>query len=154
MKHKLFLLIGFLIISLTSQAQWVNKLVDNSIDEPYRISYCYDIEKVAVLKLEKIDTMVAFYLSGGYHCDEYPTVDIGLTVNGQVKRYSFEANTSGDRRTVFMIDDLYDASMVEFLADFKKCSKLSMRINESHCQDDYYVFNMSGSTWALKYISQ
>lgn len=151
---QIILLIAFILTTLTLQAQWVTKVVNNGIDEPYRIAYCQDASKTAVLKLEKVDTSVAFYLSGGYHCDESSTVDIGLFIGTETKRYSFETFTSGDRRTVFIIDDIKAEELSEFLSDFKKATKLSIRINESHCTDDYYQFNMSGSTRALEFISK
>jgi hypothetical protein len=41
----------------------------------------------------------------------------------------------------------------EFIADFKNASKCSIRVNQSHCQNDYYTFNMSGSTAAYNFIT-
>lgn len=153
MKHKLFLIVSF-FFSLTLSAQWVAKTVNNGIDEPYKIAYCKSSDNSAVLKLEKVDTSVAFYLSGGYHCDESTTVDIGLTVNGEIRRYSFDVYVSDDKRAVFIIDDLKSPDNIEFLKHFRSASRLSIRINESHCHDDYYQFNMSGSTRAFDFISR
>lgn len=157
MKH-ILILITFIVTTLTSQAQWVTKVVNNGIDEPYRIAYCSNTTKTAVLKLEKTDSMeVAFYLTGGYHCDESTTADLGLTVGQTIKRYTFSVYTSEDKRTVFILDNIYYEDETigdEFFKDFKKCSKLSIRINESHCTDDYYQFNMTGSVNALQFISK
>jgi hypothetical protein len=152
MKTKFLLLVG-LILSLNSKAQWVTKNVNNGIDEPYKIAYCRSTDNSGVLKLEKVDTAVAFYLSGGYHCDESTTVDIGLTIGSEIKRYSFFVYASSDRKTIFILDDIKAQDNADFLKDFQRCSKLSIRINESHCQDDYYSFIMTGSTKALQFIS-
>jgi hypothetical protein len=147
-------LIFCLLLSFKSQAQWVSKTVNNGIDEPYRIAYCRSSDETASLKLEKVDSSVAFYLSGGYHCDGYSSVDIGLTIGSETKRYSFETWTSSDKRTVFILDDIRSVENVEFLKDFQRSTKLSIRINESHCENDYYSFIMTGSTRALNFISK
>lgn len=147
-------LIFCLLLSFESQAQWVAKNVNNGIDDPYRIAYCKSQDKTAILKLEKVDSTVAFYLSGGYHCDESTTVDIGLTVGTEIKRYSFDVWVSSDKKTVFILDNIKAEENAEFLKDFQKSTKLSIRINESHCSDDYYSFLMTGSTNALNFISK
>jgi len=147
-------LIFCLLLSFESQAQWVSKNVNNGIDDPYKIAYCKSQDKTAVLKLEKVDSAIAFYLSGGYHCDETTTVDIGLTVGTEIKKYSFEVWASDDRKTIFILDDIRSEENLEFLKDFQKSTKLSIRVNESHCTDDYYSFLMTGSTNALNFISK
>lgn len=151
MKHKLKLLICLLMISISAQAQWTYKVVNNGIDEPYKIAYCKSQDNLAVIKLEKVDSAVAFYLSGGYHCDESTTVDIGLTIGNDIKRYSFYCYTSSDKKTVFILDDI--KLETQFYNDFQRASKLSLRINESYCSDDYFSFNMTQSTKALQFIS-
>ena len=147
-------LIFCLLLNFESQAQWVSKTVNNGIDKPYRIAYCRALDETAALKLEKEDSSVAFYLTGGYHCDENSSVDIGLTIGSETKRYSFETWTSSDKRTVFILDDIESPENVEFLKDFQMSTKLSIRINESHCQNDYYSFIMTGSARALNFISK
>jgi hypothetical protein len=94
---------------------------------------------------------VAFYLSGGYHCDDALNVDIVFTVNGEFKKHSVVGSTSVDKRAVFLIDDLLTSDLLQ---DFKNCSRIKLRFNESHCETDYYEFNMSGSTSALNYMTK
>ena len=38
--------------------------------------------------------------------------------------------------------------------DFKDCSLVKVRVNDTTCEPGIYTFNMSGSTVALKYIQQ
>ena len=49
----------------------------------------------------------------------------------------------------FFVSDLLNESC---LADFKACSSLKIRINDSLCETEIYTFNMSGSSAALKYV--
>ena len=92
---------------------------------------------------------VAFYLSGGYHCDDYPLVDIVFYIGETPKKYQIEGSISTNNSTIFFIDDL---STHEMKADFLKASTVKIRVNESHCKDDYYVFNMGNSKAAYQYM--
>ena len=48
----------------------------------------------------------------------------------------------------------YCTSIKNRLEHFKKASSLLMRIDETHCTDNYYEFNMSGSNKAVEFISK
>jgi len=151
MKYLIFLI--FLSISQISYSQWVNKNVDNKIDEPYKITYCYSNNKTGVIKLENVGGKVGFYISGGYYCDDYPYIDMALNVNGETKIYTFSGIKSTDSHTLFIIDDIL-TEYPDFLEHFKKSSSLLMRIDETHCTDNYYEFNISGSNKAVEFISK
>jgi hypothetical protein len=139
-----------------TKAQWVYKTVDNKIDPSYKIAYAPSTDKTALLKLEKTEDGLALYLDGGYHCDDNTTVDIALVVGKETFRYSFNAHKSNDSETVFFIDNLIseDLEIQLFLNNFKSCSKFLIRINESHCTDDYYEFLMTGSTKAVEFMTK
>jgi hypothetical protein len=92
---------------------------------------------------------IAFYLSGGYHCDESLYVDIVFYVAGNPKKYQVEGSTSKDRTTVFLVDDLNTHEMKD---DFLKASSVKLRFNESHCENDYFEFNMSNSKAAFQFM--
>ena len=92
---------------------------------------------------------VAFYLSGGYHCDDNPLVDIVFYIGETPKKYQIEGSISTNNSTIFFIDDL---TTHEMKADFLKASTVKIRINESHCNDDHYVFNMGNSKAAYQYM--
>ena len=154
MKIKHLILLVTFSVATTSWSQWTVKSVDNKIDLPYKIAYCPDKSGSVFLKLERVDTSLAFYLTGGYHCDNYPTVEMGLTVKGQTKRYSVTGVKSDNFKTVFFLDDILAEANSEFLADFKSCSSMALRINESYCTPDYHTFNMSGSSKAIEDMSK
>ena len=92
---------------------------------------------------------IAFYLSGGYHCDDNPLVDIVFYIGETPKKYQIEGSISTNNSTIFFIDDL---STHEMKADFLKASTVKIRVNESHCNDDHYVFNMGNSKAAYQYM--
>lgn len=143
----LFLIIG-LALSYTVSAQWRYETVNNGLDEPYRIAYTA-YNDGSWLKLENVKGEICFYISGAYTCEDYVTVDISFLVNGVYKKYIFDAVTSADGTDVFIIDNLLIA---DCLADFKACTSLKLRINDTSCGADIFQFKMSGSTAALNYV--
>ena len=150
---KLIITTVIMLAIRASYGQWITKTVDNGIDTPYKIAYCENSTRNALLKLEQTEEGVALYLSGGYHCDDYPTIDLAVMINDQPQRYNFNCTKSKDGRTVFIVMNLLDTEQASFLADFKKGSSLVMRINESHCESDYYKFNMMNSTKAVEFMA-
>ena len=150
---KLTLITTIMLVMGTSFGQWITKTIDNGLDAPYKIAYCENSTKNALLKLEQTEEGVAFYLTGGYHCDDYPSVDLVIMVNGEPQRYNFSCTKSSDGTTVFIVMNLLDTEQASFLADFKRGSSIVMRINESHCEDDYFKFSMANSTKALEFMS-
>ena len=144
---KLVLLLG-LSFSLTANAQWSYQTVDDGFDEPYKISYTKENNN-CILKMENIDGKIYFYLSGGYHCDKYPSVDLVFMVNNQPKKYSIEGFVSEDKTLVFLSDDLFNDTIFQ---DFKQCSILKIRINESSCTNDIYTFSMTNSSSAYNFM--
>jgi hypothetical protein len=145
---KLLLSIFTLLLIESTYAQWTNKSINNGFDDPYRICYTKE-NNGAVLKLENVDGEIAFYLQGGYFCDDAPIVDISFLVNNEWKKYSTEATKGTQSNTLFLVDDL---STSDAIIDFLNASIIKLRINESHCENNYYQFNMSGSTSAYKFI--
>jgi hypothetical protein len=151
MKQLLFIIA---LATTTIKAQWSYEKVDNGLDEPYRIAYCMDNSKKGLLKLEAGDSAVSLYILGSYFCDESILLDMGLIVNGESKKYAFIAYKSSNSKILFFMDNILEERHAEFLKDFKACSSLLVRVNESHCTSEYYKFNMSGSTAALTFMSK
>jgi len=147
---KTILTVATLILANVSIAQWTNKSVNNSFDEPYRICHTKE-NNGAILKLENVDGEIALYLQGGYFCDENLTVDVSLMVNGEWKKYSTVGTKSDDSKAVFLIDDLASS---ELIINFLNATSIKLRVNETYCETEYYQFNMSGSTSAYKFITQ
>jgi hypothetical protein len=145
---KNILTIATLILANVSIAQWTNKKVDNGFDEPYKI--CYTAENNgAILKLENVDGEIAFYLQGGYFCDDAPVVNISFLVNNVWIKYTTEATKGEQSNALFLVDDM---NISDAIVDFVKATSVKIRVNESHCATGYYQFNMSGSTSAYNFI--
>jgi hypothetical protein len=136
------------MLCLNANAQWINKSVKNDFDAPYRICYT-ETNNSGYLKLENVDGIISFFIKGGYYCEDNPVVDLSFIVNGVVKKYSINATISESNNIVWLIDDLINS---EFINDFKTCSTLKIRINDSVCETETYSFNMSGSTSAINFI--
>ena len=147
---KTLLLILGLALSYTASAQWKYETVNNGLDEPYRIAYTADNDG-SWLKLENVKGKICFYISGGYTCEDYLTVDMSFLVNGVYKKYIFNAVTSADGADVFIIDNIL---IEDCLADFKACTSLKLRVNDTSCGVYTFNFKMSGSTAALNFISE
>jgi hypothetical protein len=145
---KLIVTIGLMLVGFNSSAQWTYQIVDNGFDEKYRIAYT-QTNNNGFLKLENSDGDIIFYLRGGYFCDDNPNVDLAFMVNGESKKYSFNCAKSNDNTCLFFILDLATSNVFE---DFKACTSLKIRVNESYCDDEIYNFNMSKSTTAYNYI--
>lgn len=153
MKKFLFVILTLLFTS-NAFSQWITKTVDNKLDLPYRIAYCKTADQRALLKMENVDGKLALYVTGSYFCDDMPSVDIALVVNGESKRYTLVGMKSSDSRTIFLYDNLLDADNLDLLSDFKKSSSMVIRINESHCRSEFYTFVMTGSTSAVEFMSK
>lgn len=127
------------------------KLLKNNLDANQKISKAMElIDKNKNQKpIQKKVKEVAFYLSGGYHCDEEIPVDISFLVGGTYKKYSVTGIKSENSTVVFLVDDLTTDAMKE---DFFKASSVKMRFNESYCESDYFEFKMTGSKAAYNYI--
>lgn len=104
-----------------------------------------------VPQLYEKQLQISFYLSGGYHCDDEIPVDISFLVAGQFVKFTVNGVKSSNSSTVFLIDDLLSSEMKDA---FLKSSLVKLRLNESHCQSDYYEFKMTGSTAALNFVSK
>jgi N-acetylglucosamine-6-phosphate deacetylase len=145
---KVILSIASMMVLSVGHSQWTYKVVNNGFDDPYRVAYTA-VNDGAILKLEKVEDAVAFYITGGYYCEDYPIVDLVFVVNGEDIKFYCEATTADDRETVFIIDDILTSNALD---EFKNCSILKVRVNESYCDTKTYFFNMKGSTAALNYI--
>ena len=145
---KNLLVVVGLALSSTANAQWITRTVDNGFDDPYRIAYTQSDNML--LKLENVDGKVWVYIANGYTCDDELTVDVSFIVNGVSKKYTFNAFTSDDGGNVFFIGDLVNENCV---ADFRACTSVKIRINDTTCGSEIHQFNMSGSTSSLKFIS-
>jgi hypothetical protein len=148
---KKLILTGFAFMSLmTAKAQWTYQKIDNGFDEPYKIAYTEPSDGV-YLKLELVREEVVLYISGGYYCDEYPSVDVVFVVDGVNKKYNFRSVKSENSKTLYFTFNFLAESSVE---DFKNAKSVKIRVNESYCTTEQYVFDMGHSKSALEFISK
>lgn len=148
MKNLLFTIALTTLISATSYSQWSYNRVDNGFDIPYRIAYTETYNK-SFLKLENFEGAVAFYLQGGYFCDETPFVEMSFLVGNEYQRFYKESSLGEDNDIIFIMDDINGSNI---LSSFKNCSILKIRVTDDECEDEIYTFNMSRSASAFNYI--
>jgi hypothetical protein len=149
---KTLILIFTLFFSLNLSAQWVYKTITDGFDDPYKIAYT-DNPSGAYLKLENVEGKVAFYIKGGYYCDDVISYDFVFQLGQEVYKVSGVGVKNESSDIVFFTPDLLNEEY-ETVNWFKKCSKLKIRINESYCTNSYYEFNMSKSSSALDFMSK
>jgi hypothetical protein len=145
---RVILTVATIMITGLSMAQWTKKTVNNGLDDPYKICYTA-INNGAALKMEYSDSAVSFYLTGGYHCDEYPKLDMSFLVNNQWVKYSVDGERSLNSKTIFLTDKIENEP---YFKSFLNASSVKIRINESYCTSDIYEFVMTGSTAAYNFI--
>jgi len=147
MKNLIYTILFSFCVSL-SYSQWTYENVNNGFDDPYKIAYS-STNNNGFLKLEEDEGKIFFYLQGTYFCDEYPTVDLVFIVNGENRRHNIEGMKSSNSTIIFLSFNLMNDDM---LNDFKNCTTLKIRVNETNCRTDVYTFNMSKSSSALNFV--
>jgi hypothetical protein len=143
--------IAALVIGMIASAQWKNKTINSEFDGRFKKSICKGNDG-SFLSMELDDETNTPFLAlyGSYFCDDEPTIDLVLVVNGVNVLYSIPVLKSSNSHYYYFNNDIWTN---EFSNDFKLASKCLIRTNQSHCTTDYYVFNMSGSTSAYNFIS-
>jgi hypothetical protein len=141
-----------LILFSNLYSQWTYQTINNGFDDPYRIAYTAEDEG-AFLKLENVEGRVAFYISGSYYCDDYPTCDFVFSNSTTTHKASLTGAKNDNSEIIFFTFDLMAEDSL-FVDWFKKCSTLKIRVNETYCTSNYYEFNMSKSQSALNFIKE
>ncbi len=145
---KMILTVATIMITGLSMAQWNEKSINNGLDEPYKICYTAENNR-AVLKMEHSDSTTALYLTGGYHCDREPKLDVSFLVNNEWVRYKETGFRSNDSKTIVFTFNLKNE---EYFNSFLNSSSVKIRVNESYCTSEIYEFVMTGSTAAYNFI--
>jgi hypothetical protein len=145
---KIILSLAFTISSLYASSQFKYKNVVSDFDGNYKIAYSEDLYG-NLLKLENVNGKVFLYFKTNYICDEIINCDIVFFVKGEKYTYNTDAITSSDRTTAFMIDDLENSVILPY---FLNGSKMKIRTNESHCENDYFEFNLGNSSNAFNFM--
>jgi hypothetical protein len=149
MKKLVLVLLGVILFTTNSFAQWVSKRVNDGFSPAYTIAYTHDGQN-EYLKLEKDGNEIAFYIDGLYICDDPVNVDLLFVVNGVNKLYQTWGHVSSDHERVFMVPNILSDSLM--VADFKAASKLKVRVYDHVCSTETHEFSMSGSTAAFNAV--
>jgi len=149
--RRLIFSVSMLLSVSNAFSQWVTKAIDNGLDNPYKIAYCDSkLSDSFYAKMEKSQSKMAFYVSGGFFCEDAILVDVAFKVNGEWKKYQFVGTTSSTKKTLFIIDDLTTSTCFE---DFKSATDMVMRISDNVCGSEDYSFNMANSTNAYNFVN-
>ena len=100
---KLFFTFTVLFSVSIAYSQWTYERVDNGFDEPYRIAYT-KANNDCILKLENVDGEIAFYIQGGYFCDEEPYVEMSFLVGSEYHKFYVYGTKNNDSKVVFIMD--------------------------------------------------
>jgi len=147
---KVILSVATVLVTGLSMAQWTKKYVNNGFDDPYKICFT-ETDNRGFLKLENTGEGVAFYLQGGYHCEDYPIVDLSFLVNNKWEKHIVFATKSDNSSTIFLTDSIESEP---YFKSFLNATSVKIRVNEVYCERDIYQFNMSGSTSAFNFIKK
>jgi len=146
---KLFLIATALFMG-NAKAQWVTKSVDNGFDPLYHIAVCYDGDDF--IKLENFgEGKIALILYTGYFCTETPFVELSYKLDTGWSKFSGNAimRTSDKKKIILSVN--IDENMYD---EFRKSSRLRMRVDDDHCGKKIYDFSMVNSTNAINFVKR
>lgn len=149
---KKYILLSLVLLSLNANSQWIAKTIKSDFDGSFKKAYTKDSGGgylIMEAPVEEDSTSPFFALSGSYFCDDSGDIDLVLYVGGEKKLYSLVATKSRDSRMYYFNESVWTD---EFISDFKNASKCLIRVNQDYCTNDYYEFNMSGSTQAYNFV--
>jgi hypothetical protein len=147
---KKLILSASLFFTLTAQAQWVVKKLENGFDAPTKIAYTEDGQR-PFLKLERFESAGVLIFKGVYFCGSPVFIELSFQVNGVYKQYGRICELNEAETTCFIS---WDIKNEDFFNDFKNCSSVKVRVTDSTCGEtgEIYTFKMNGSTAAINYI--
>ena len=156
---KIKLLALLMCISTFTFGQWVYRTINSEFDGVFKKAYTNTNNRGFLLMevgestfVDSVEIKRPFLaLQGSYFCDETTIVDFVLVVNGVNKKYELLGSKSSDSRLYYFDESIWTD---EFTKDFKTASKCSIRVNQEHCTDDYYVFNFYSSKAAYNFITK
>jgi hypothetical protein len=156
---KILLFTLLILFTNISFGQWTYRTIDSVFDGKFKKAYTNTYNRGFLLMelgestyKDSVEIKRPFLaLSGLYFCDESTTIDFVLIVNGQNKKYELSAIKSNDSQIYYFDESIWTN---DFTNDFKTASKCSIRVNQTHCSDEYYTFNFSGSKTAYNFITR
>jgi hypothetical protein len=149
-KNKMKNLLACILLLTTTvsfgQTWEIENLVDDFGDETgYRMIF---VEK----RLDKNKFLVyyedskALAIGGSYFCDDYPEVTFTVKLpSGEKKTLKITGYKSKSNRSIYFRKS---GALEELMELFKIGTKVSITVSESHCDDEYFLFSLSGFTRA------
>ena len=147
---KKLILSASLFFTLSAQAQWVVKNLDNGFDAPFKIAYTED-GQLPFLKMQRYEDAGVLILKGVYFCGSPVFIELSFQVNGVNKQYGRVCKLNEDETICFVS---WDIKNEDFFNDFKNCTSVKVRVTDSSCSEtgEIYTFKMNGSTAAVNFI--
>ncbi len=128
------------IIKIFYSPEYPEGIPDTTIKKGY-YDYKFEWKKIYAISLD---------LEGSYFCKSNPTIDVLLTVDGLDKKYVFLGTTHINRKGVEIKRNILENN--EFVSDFENATFINIRVNDIECEIETFMFNMSGSKSAVKFL--
>jgi hypothetical protein len=148
MKKVINLVLAVLVTGCIN-AQWTYKTYNNGFDKPYKMATT-PLNNDAYAYMLNVDSSVVLAIGGGYYCDDNPIVDVIFVINGEDVRFKFEGYKGQTSDVVYITWDM--ESEIGLVNAFKSASVMKVRINESYCESETYIYKMTSSRAAYDYI--
>ncbi len=151
-KMNLFII---LLLTTVTYSQWTYNTITSDFDGTFKKAFTKTVNDGYLFMEEpeqnENDSIKSPFigLKGTYFCDDKTIIDFVLKTSTESKKYEIYATKSRDSKSYFF-DFIWDA---EFLKYFKSANKVSIRVRQSYCEDDFYEFNFNGSTNAYNFIT-
>ena len=159
---KIIMAIALCLVCASCFGQFICKTIDNGFDEPFKKAICYstpDSPDKGSLCFEEKFAHPYTYITGSYFCDDVLLIDVSFD-NGN--KYLLSGEKGKKSNFVHIVPYCTRFNMEteechkeweEFWNDMKTCSVVKFRINESHCENNVYFFNLKGSSKAIDFTS-
>ena len=94
----------------------------------------------------------ALAIGGSYFCDDYPEVTFTVKLpSGEKKTLKITGYKSKSNKVIYFFpknNPKLTLRLEELMELFKIGTKVSITVSESHCDDEYFLFSLSGFTRA------
>jgi hypothetical protein len=96
-------------------------------------------------------------IGGSYFCDDYPEVTFTVKLpSGEKKTLKITGYKSKSNKVIYFFpknNPKLTLRLEELMELFKIGTKVSITVSESHCDDEYFLFSLSGFTRAYNKLN-
>lgn len=151
---KKFLILSFIFISLSLNAQWSNSSYDGD-DGEIKISECFSLKsKTNILTIENLYDGIHFSLKSSNELCDFENVIVTIVFifpSGRVVYNVDKPFTQGGIEEIILSENLESEKYFE---NFKKCSSVIIEVLTAECGTKKYEFSMSGSSKSIEYVKK